>query len=1097
MHRTPLTFAVVSLAVAVSASAQSSEPTRPTAPPTLSFAEPGISPNGDEIAFVHAGDIWVVPARGGEARLLVAHPATESRPMYSPDGTRLAFMSNRAGSPDIWILTLTDGTLRRLTFDDGAEQLDAWSRDGRWIYFSTGSHDIAGMTDVYRVKSDGGTPMPVAGDRYASEFMAAPAPNGDAVAIVGRGFGLSQWWRKGHSHLDESELWLVRGDGTAAPRYEQVTQRDAKQQWPMWGSDGTSLYFVSDRSGAQNLWMKPAKGDAQALTSFRNGRVMWPTMSANGNTIAFERDFAVWTYDVASRSAKEVPITVRGAAIGGGTEHLTLTQGFGDLAVSPDGKKLAFTAHGEIFAASAADGGDAARITQTTAAEAQPAWSSDSRRLVYTANRDGAWNLYLYDFTTNKETPLTQGRVHSVSPRFSPDGKQVAFLRDGKELCVVSADTKQVRVLAPGIFGRPPFFLERPIAWSPDGKWIAYLSGGTKLFMNAYVVPAAGGEARQVSWLSNTRATSISWSGDGEFLLLDTGMRTEPGNLARIDLLPFSPKFREDQFTALFRDETPGRTTPPSPAPARPQTDSVRPDSSARGRADAKAAVKNVRIVFDGIRTRLSIVPVGVDVGVQALSPDGKQVVVTSNVAGQTNVFAYTFDEFATDPAVTRQITTTAGNKNALQFAPDGKSIWFLEQGRIVNVPLENKTVRQVAVRAELDVDFSREKWDVFHQAWEYLNDNYYDPEFHGTDWSAVHAAYASRIAGAKTPDEMRRILSLMIGEMNGSHMGISAPPAPGLPTAQTGKLGLEFDRAAYEQRGQLRVTTVIPNAAAALTESIKPGDYVLAVDGVAITPNVSLDSLLGYKVGKRVVLSVSSDASGAGKREVAIRPRNTAFEKQMLYRAWIEERRAMVAKLSNGRLGYVHMLDMGGGAIAQLNLDLDSEMHEKDAVVFDVRNNNGGFVNGYALDVLQRAPYVNMVRRGVPSVPGRPVLGQRALEKPTILLTSQATLSDGENFTEGYRTMKLGTVVGEPTAQWDVYTGGGTMVDGTVVRLPFMRNAQLDNAALERTSRQVDIKVDRPMGESYTGRDAQLERAVQELLNQLRGSRARAGSEK
>src|SRR6185503_6802061 len=287
------------------------------------------------------------------------------------------------------------------------------------------------------------------------------------------------------------------------------------------------------------------------------------------------------------RSTKQVPITVRGSAIGGGTEHLTLTQGFSDLAVSPDGKKLAFTAHGEVFAASAADGGDATRITQTTGAEAQPAWSSDSRRLAYTANRDGAWNLYLYDFATNKETQLTQGRVHGVSPRFSPDGKQVAFLRDGKELCVVSVDTKQVRVLAQGIFGRPPFFAERPIAWSPDGRWIAYLSGGSKLFMNAYVVPLAGGEARQVSWLSNTRASTISWSGDGDFLLLDTGMRVEPGSVARVDLLPFVPKFREDQFTALFRDQTPGRTTPPGPTPARPAIDSTKPDSSA-ARRDGK-----------------------------------------------------------------------------------------------------------------------------------------------------------------------------------------------------------------------------------------------------------------------------------------------------------------------------------------------------------------------------------------------------------------------------------------------------------------------------------------------------------------------------
>ena len=1082
---------IATLASPRDASAQSS--LRTTAQPRPSFAEPGISPNGSEIAFVHGGDIWVVPVRGGEARLLVAHPATESRPIYSPDGTRLAFVSNRAGSPDIWALSFADGSLRRLTFDDGNEQLDGWSRDGAWIYYSSSAHDISGMNDVYRVRSEGGTPMPVAADRYASEFMAAPAPNGDAVAIVARGFGLSQWWRQGHSHLDESELWVVRSNGSAAPRYEQITQRGAKQQWPMWGSGASegSLYFVSDRINAPNLWVKPPQGEAQPLTGFLGGRVLWPTMSVNGSTIAFEKDFDIWTYDIAAKKASRVPITVTGVSVGAGAEHLVLTTGFSDLAVSPDGKKLAFVARGEVFAAPAADGGDATRVTTTSAAESQVTWAPDSRRLAYAANRDGAWNLYLYDFASNKETPLTTGRTHSVSPRFSPDGKQVAFFRDGRELCVVSLDTKQVRTLSQGVFGRPPFFLDRPIAWSPDSRWIGYLSGGTKLFMNAYVVAATGGDARQVTWLANTRATSLSWSGDGGFLLLDTGMRVEPGVLARVDLLPFSPKFREDQFTALFRDETPGRTTPPAPAPARPATDSTRPDSLGGRPADARA----VRIVFDGIRTRLSTVPVGVDVGVQALSADGKQVVVTSNVAGQTNLFAYAFDEFATDPAVTRQITTTPGNKSAVQFAPDGKSVWFLEQGRIVNVTLDTRAVKQVAVRAELDVDFAREKWDVFHQAWEFLNDNFYDPEFHGTDWAGVHAAYAPLIAGSKTPDEMRRVLSLMVGEMRASHMGIGAPPPTGAPTASTGRLGLEFDRGAYEQRGQLRVTAVIPNAAAALSEGVRVGDHLLAIDGTPLTPNVSLDSVLAFKVGRRLVVRVSSDPSGANARAVALRPRSTAFEKQMLYRAWIEERRALVARLSNGRLGYVHMFDMGGNALTQLNLDLDAEMHEKDAVVFDVRNNNGGFMNGHALDVLSRKPYVNMVRRGVPSVPGRPVLGQRALEKPTILVTSQATLSDGENFTEGYRTMKLGTVVGEPTAMWDVYTGGGTMVDGTNVRLPFMRNAQLNNAALERASRDVDIKVDRPMGESYSGRDTQLERAVQELLTQIRSPTTPAGS--
>jgi hypothetical protein len=323
--------------------------------------------------------------------------------------------------------------------------------------------------------------------------------------------------------------------------------------------------------------------------------------------------------------------------------------------------------------------------------------------------------------------------------------------------------------------------------------------------------------------------------------------------------------------------------------------------------------------------------------------------------------------------------------------------------------------------------------------------------------------------------------------------MGISAPNAPNLPTAQTGKLGSSSiarptsSAAAAHHGGD-------SECGRGAHGEHQPGDYVLSVDGVAITLT-SLDSVLAYKVGKRVA-ERGVGCSGAGKREVAVRPRSTAFEKQMLYRAWIEERRAMVAKLSNGRLGYVHMFDMGGGALAQLNLDLDSEMHEKDAVVFDVRNNNGGFVNGYALDVLSRAPYVNMVLRGVPSVPGRPVLGKRALEKQTILITSQATLSDGENFTEGYRTMKLGTRWSASRRRSGTSRRGGTMVDG---RSCGFHSCGTRSWTTRRSSVRHVRSTSRSIGRwaSYTGHDAQLERAVQELLNQLRGSRgrSRAGS--
>src|SRR4051812_6831486 len=198
-----------------------------------SFGEPGISPDGATIAFVSGGDIWEVAARGGDARLLVSHPATESRPLFSPDGRQLAFTSTRSGGGDVYVLAIGSGDLTRLTFDDASELVTGWSPDGKWIYFSTSSHELSGVLDVYRVAVQGGTPMPVAADRYTTEYFAAPSPSGDVVAITARANAGSQWWRNGHSHLDESEIWLVKTGGTT-PAYEPVTRGGAKDAWPMW-----------------------------------------------------------------------------------------------------------------------------------------------------------------------------------------------------------------------------------------------------------------------------------------------------------------------------------------------------------------------------------------------------------------------------------------------------------------------------------------------------------------------------------------------------------------------------------------------------------------------------------------------------------------------------------------------------------------------------------------------------------------------------------------------------------------------------------------------------------------------------------------------
>ena len=284
-----------------------------------SFAEPGISPDGAEIAFASGGDIWTVSAEGGAARLLVAHSAHESRPLYSPDGTRLAFNSNRNGGEDVFLMDLATGEVTRLTHDSGSEQLAGWSRDGEWVYFTSGAQDISGRHDVYRVRADGGTPMVVAGDRFESEFFAAPAPEPGLLAISTRGnMARGQWWRNGHSHIDEAEIWTVRAASSsgAAPVYTKVSV-GGKNLWPMWGGEGATLYFMSDRSGSENLWRAGVDGSGEAqLTNFQAGRLLWPSITSDGSIIAFERDFGIWRYDVATGTPRRLDIRLLGAVEG-------------------------------------------------------------------------------------------------------------------------------------------------------------------------------------------------------------------------------------------------------------------------------------------------------------------------------------------------------------------------------------------------------------------------------------------------------------------------------------------------------------------------------------------------------------------------------------------------------------------------------------------------------------------------------------------------------------------------------------------------------------------------------------------------------------
>jgi tricorn protease len=1067
-----------------------------------SFSTPAVSPDGKEIAFASGGDIWTVPVAGGDAHLLISDPAEESRPLYSPDGTKLAFQSTRTGANDIYILTFASGTLQRITYTDAPVTLDAWSHDGQWLYFTSSANDVAGQGDVFRVRATGGTPLEVSDERYMNEFESTPSPDGKSVVLVAKGISSSQWWRKGHAHIDETELWVKPID---AATYKMLVPADSKHAWPMYSPDGKSLYFMSDASGAENIWQLDlgAAAKPKQITKFTSGRCLWPTLSPDGNTIVFERNFSVWKLETHSGKAAEVAIALRGVPSSPGVVHTRLTS-WSELALSPDGTKIAVAAHGDIYAASARDGGEPQRITSTEAAESNPQWSPDSTKLVYTSERDGGSNIYLYDFTANKETALTASTAIDLSPTFSPDGKSLAYLRNRKELHVMTLGGKADKVIATGEIDS---FGAAQIAWSPDSHWIVFVPTELDGFTNLYAVPADGSAAaRPLTFLANGQnASHLAWSPDGKYILFDTAQRSETPQLARVDLIPHVPAFREDQFRDLFRRQaTPGAPdTPPERARPNPDAAADAPAPStpvAAGRGPAKKP-EPTRIVFEGIRDRLTLLPTGLGVRSPTISPDGKTLAFLAEDAEQQNIYTYSLDELSRERVTPRQLTSTPGMKSNIAFTPNSKEIYYIEgpardaePGRgntdstVRSIPLDTRMVHPVMLNTAIDVDFDQEKMVVFDEAWTTLEHRFWNPTFNGADWPALREQWRPYIAGARTGPELRRDINLLIGELNSSHSGISKPTPPNV---RTGRLGLRFERAPFETKGELIIREIVPLGPAALaafegseSASMHVGDHLLAVNGTAITGATNLDQLLEDKGGKRTVLTLET---GGKKFDAIVRPVPLQVESGLLYRAWVDSRRAYVDKISGGKLGYVHLAAMGDTDLAQLYLDLDAQNQAKKGVIVDVRNNNGGYVNGRVIDVFDRRNYLLMTPRDGSTVPSRQALGQRALGLPTVLVTNESTLSDGEDFTEGYRALKIGKVVGTPTAGWIIFTGAQRLIDGSSVRTPGSRIKDTKGEDMEMHPRPVDVEVARPLGETETGEDIQLQKAVETLLEQVK----------
>jgi len=1104
-----------------------SEPT-----PQPYFRTPAVSPDGDMIAFVYAGDIWAVPIGGGAAERLTAHPAAHHAPRFSPDGRQLAFTSGRSGSGDLHVLPLDGGELRQLTFRDDYCHAEDWAADGDAIYF-TSSREQLGPA-IYRVGLDGGQPAMVYAEPYESLGQLSASPDGDHLAFANT---RERWWRRGPNPYAPAEIWV----GPARPDYAALRQvagpgsalaepHAGRNCWPLWAPDGVGLFFVSDRDGAENLWYQPLEGGPpRQVTRFRDGRLLFPAIARRAGTIVFEREWRLWRLDPAGGQAEPIPIRARADTKYTPVRVETWTRGFSELRLAPDGRKLAFVARGEIFADFADKEtdrelrqGPAFRVTDTSAREGQVAWTPSSGAVVYVSDRHGEDELYCYDFAAQAERRLTDDPAPKRLPKVSPDGSAVAFIRGQDAIHLLDLNTPGAQ---PHELCRSRFLTAADLVWSPDSRWIAFLGQDERFFSNVYVVPAAGGRPRQITFLSNVDGGDLRWAPNGQFVIFTTGQYRAEAQIVRVDLRPPQPVFREAEFERLFdrrqgdrgtagqggrgtggHGEPPPEKQPPAgdppaepepkgdpppqptphddpPAGDPPADEPPQGDPPVERRASEQVPADD--IVFEGIERRLRfLTPTQMNASAEAISPDSRDLLLIAVVAGKLNVWSLPLDEPRADQPP-RQLTASESHKGFLQYTPDGRAFFYLDDGVITmrKFPQGGDPVR-LNVRAEVNVDFHREKRQIFDESWRALRDSFYDPTFRGQDWGAVRERFRPLAAGAQTTEELHTAINLMVGELRASHLGSGFAGWSGYD----GYTGILFDPHELLERGHLRVLRVLPDSPAALLPAPpRRGEYLRAVDGRPLAPGDNLDRAMRRSVGRRVRLTLADAPEGGAAREVALRPIGADAYAHLRYRDWVLANEAYVHRASAGQLGYVHIEQMSYGAYQQFLADLDAEAHSKAGVIVDVRYNGGGHTATFVLDVLTRRSSLlsGFRERAGAGTDASHLAGNRVLNKPTVLVTNERSMSNTEMLSESYRRMGLGRVVGRPTAGAVIWTYGMRLLDGASLRLPRFFVVTPEGEDLEGKGRPVDIDVARPLGEWALDRDRQLDAAVAALLGQ------------
>lgn len=1038
---------------------------------------PAISPDGKTVAFSYKGDIWTVPANGGQARQITTNPAYDAYPVWSPDSRQIAFASSREGSMDIYVVGRDGGTPRRVTTDSGDEYPMAWRNDSTIMLKASimpkaTSIMFANFSQVYEVSDKGGRM------RLFSDIpMEDISVGNDGALLYHDNKGYEDPFRKHHQSPICRDIWLYKGGN-----YTKLTNFAGEDRTPVWGGDNNTYYYLSEEDGTFNVYKRRIgeTGKTQ-LSHYKGNPVRFLTRSTDG-TLCYAYDGAIYTLKEGSQ-----PVRLNLSMVADdGSDKLrrqVLRSGATEFAVSPSGKEIAFVVHGDVYVTST-DYTTTKRITDTPEQERNVNFSPDGRSLVYASERGGLWQIYQtsivnkdekqFTYATQlKEEQLVKSSLVDMQPAYSPDGKSVAYIEDRGALKAVDVKTKAVRQLMDGKFQYSYSDGDLWFQWSPDSKWLLsnYIGHGGWNNSDIALVPADG--SQKITNLTNSGYNDNNgrWVLGGKAMLFMSdraGYRSHGSWGAEDDAyimffdLDAYERFRMGKEERALYDEAHKKEKADATKKKRPLIKLGKKKKDDKKKDEAKT------LKFDLANCRDRVIRLTVNSSHMAdaiLSPGGDTLYYQAKFEGGYDLWKHDLVENKTEIVM----------KNVgygLEADKDFKNLYVYNNG-IKQIDLAKNSQKGIDFEANFNYRPYEERAYIFNHVWQQVKDKFYDPKLHGVDWEGYKKTYAKFLPYINNNFDFRDMLSEMLGELNGSHTGARYYPEGA--TLKTAALGLFFDND-YEGDG-LKVEEVINRGPFAVRNTgVKKGCIIEAIDGQKIAKGSDYTSLLDGKAGKMTRVSVF-DPSRKKHFDVVVRAISRSAQADLLYRRWVDRNREMVDSLSNGTIGYVHVKAMDSESFRTVFSQLLSDsMRQKKAVIVDERHNGGGWLHDDLCTLLSGKQYAKFIAHGK-------YIGYDPWNKwvkPSCVMICEDDYSNGHGFPAVYKTLGIGKLVGAPVAGTMTAVWWESMMNGMIFGIPQVGNQAMDGTFFENKELKPDIEVYNTPADYETGNDEQLKAAVE-----------------